>query len=186
MPVAVCDVYGAIVPADPAMATEWGETPGRLRSRNVLDLFRPQEATQVERIAQALRLRHRSRYPISVRWDAADGVWRHGELTADPVSDSAEASTALLVMLRVLGACPGAAEPSAPLTNWERYVPSWASASRIGSPRTSRSGWKFRVTRSIGSSAGPQERAATWRRACSRGVRPFPKCIGCLPRGWVT
>ncbi|MEU9286264.1 PAS domain-containing protein [Streptomyces sp. NPDC048275] len=114
MPVAVCDVYGAIVLANPAMATEWGETPGRLRGRNVLDLFRPQEATQVERIAQALRLRHRSRYPISVRWEAADGRRRHGELTAEPVSDSAEASTALLVMLRVLGACPGTTEPAAP------------------------------------------------------------------------
>ncbi|MEV7343494.1 PAS domain-containing protein [Streptomyces sp. NPDC093544] len=107
MPVAVCDVYGVIVLANPAMATEWGETPGRLRGRNVLDLFHPQEATQVERIAQALRLRHRSRYPVSVRWNAADGMRRHGELTADPVSDSTEASTALLITLRVLGESPG-------------------------------------------------------------------------------
>ncbi|MFD4623828.1 PAS domain S-box protein [Streptomyces sp. NPDC058475] len=114
MPVAVCDVHGVIGLANPAMTTEWGQPPGRLRGRNVLDLFRPQEATQVERIAQALRLRHRSRYPISVRWDAADGVRRHGELIADPVSDSAEASTALLVMLRVLGEAPGTAEPSPP------------------------------------------------------------------------
>ncbi|MFC9842384.1 PAS domain-containing protein [Streptomyces sp. NPDC060223] len=118
MPVAVCDVYGVIVLANPAMASEWGETPGRLRGRNVLDLFRPQEATQVERIAEALRLRHRSRYPVSVRWDAADGVRRRGELTADPVSDSTEASTALLVTLRVLGERPGPdpgqPQPSAP------------------------------------------------------------------------
>ncbi|MFF1674765.1 PAS domain S-box protein [Streptomyces sp. NPDC058256] len=118
MPVAVCDVYGVIVLANPAMATEWGEAPGRLRGRNVLDLFQPQEATQVERIAQALRLRHRSRYPVSVRWDAADGVRRHGELTADPVSDSAETSTALLVTLRMLGECPdpdpGRTEPPGP------------------------------------------------------------------------
>ncbi|MFF1811269.1 PAS domain-containing protein [Streptomyces sp. NPDC058251] len=114
MPVAVCDVHGVIGLANPAMATEWGQPPGRLRGRNVLDLFRPQEATQVERIAQALRLRHRSRYPISVRWDAADGMRRHGELIADPVSDSTEASTALLVMLRVLGEAPGTAEPSPP------------------------------------------------------------------------
>jgi len=114
LPVAVCDVYGVIDLANPAMATEWGETPGRLRGRNVLELFRPQEATQVERIAQALRLRHRSRYPISVRWDAADGVRRHGELTAEPVSDSVEASTALLVMLRGLGEVPRTAEASPP------------------------------------------------------------------------
>jgi PAS domain S-box-containing protein len=110
MPIAVCDVYGAVVLANPAMAGEWGTTPSGLRGRNVLDLFRPQEATQVERIAQALRLRHRSRYPVSVRWDAADGVRRHGELTADPVSDSAEASTALLVLVRVLGEVPAVAE----------------------------------------------------------------------------
>ncbi|MGW2856755.1 PAS domain-containing protein, partial [Streptomyces sp. NPDC001215] len=82
IPVAVCDVYGAVVLANPAMAAEWGGTPGSLRGRNVLDLFRPQEPTQIERIAHALRLRHRSRYPVSVCWDAADGVPRHGELTA--------------------------------------------------------------------------------------------------------
>ncbi|WP_226967185.1 PAS domain S-box protein [Streptomyces phaeolivaceus] len=87
MPVAVCDVYGSVVLANPAMATEWGTAPGSLRGRDVLELFRPQEATRVERIAQALRLRHRSRYPVSVRWDAADGAHRVGELTADPISD---------------------------------------------------------------------------------------------------
>lgn len=68
MPIAVCDVYGAIILANPAMAAEWGATPGGLRGRDVLDLFQPQQATQVERIAEALRLRHRSRYQISVRW----------------------------------------------------------------------------------------------------------------------
>ncbi|MFE0332075.1 PAS domain S-box protein [Streptomyces sp. NPDC058960] len=113
MPVAVCDVLGAIVLANPAMATEWGATPGGLRGRNVLDRFRPQEPTQIERIAQALRLRHRSRYPVSVCWDAADGVRRHGELTADPVSDSAEAMPALLVLVRVLGECPEPDRPAA-------------------------------------------------------------------------
>ncbi|WP_328760167.1 PAS domain S-box protein [Streptomyces sp. NBC_00271] len=106
MPVAVCDVYGAVILANPAMAAEWGATSSGLRGRKVLDLFRPQEPWQIERIAQALRLRRRSRYPVSVRWDAADGVRREGELTADPVSDSVEASTALLVMVRVLGECP--------------------------------------------------------------------------------
>ncbi|MFF3908080.1 PAS domain S-box protein [Streptomyces sp. NPDC001848] len=118
MPVAVCDVHGAIVLANPAMATEWGATPGGLRGRNVLDRFRPQEPTQIERIAQALRLRHRSRYPVSVRWDTADGVRRQGELTADPVSDSVEATPALLVLVRVLGECrpdgAAAAPPASP------------------------------------------------------------------------
>ncbi|MGW0611611.1 helix-turn-helix transcriptional regulator [Streptomyces sp. NPDC002788] len=101
MPVAVCDVYGAVLLANPAMAAECGTTPGRLRGRDVLDLFSPREATQVERIAEALRLRHRSRYQVSVRWRAPGGAERYGVLTADPVSDTVEDTPALLVMLRV-------------------------------------------------------------------------------------
>ncbi|PPS68854.1 MULTISPECIES: PAS domain S-box protein [Streptomyces] len=101
VPVAVCDVYGAVLLANPAMAAECGRTPGQLRGRDVLDLFSPREATQVERIAEALRLRHRSRYQVSVRWRAPGGAERTGELTADPVSDTAEDTPALLVMLRV-------------------------------------------------------------------------------------
>ncbi|MEU9479011.1 PAS domain S-box protein [Streptomyces sp. NPDC048191] len=101
VPVAVCDVYGHVVLANPAMAAECGTAPGRLRGRDVLELFRPQEATQVERIAQALRLRHRSRYQVSVRWRAPGGNERFGELTADPVSDTVDETPALLVMLRV-------------------------------------------------------------------------------------
>uniref|UniRef100_UPI0031D9CBF8 helix-turn-helix transcriptional regulator n=1 Tax=Streptomyces hawaiiensis TaxID=67305 RepID=UPI0031D9CBF8 len=101
MPVAVCDVYGAVLLANPAMAAECGRTPGQLRGRDVLDLFSPREATQVERIAEALRLRHRSRYQVSVRWRAPGGAERSGELTADPVSDTAGDTPALLVMLRV-------------------------------------------------------------------------------------
>ncbi|WP_425265086.1 PAS domain S-box protein [Streptomyces regalis] len=103
VPIAVCDVYGAVLLANPAMAAECGTTPGRLRGQDVLELFRPQEATQVERIAEALRLRHRSRYQVSVRWQAPGGAERYGELTADPVSDTVEETPALLVMLRVLG-----------------------------------------------------------------------------------
>ncbi|MER6160106.1 PAS domain S-box protein [Streptomyces sp. NPDC001868] len=111
MPAAVCDVYGSVVLANPAMAAEWGTSPGRLRGRDVLELFRPQEAMQVERIAQALRLRHRSRYPVSVRWDAADGAQRHGELTADPISDGPDVTPSLLVLVRVLGDRTPPAEP---------------------------------------------------------------------------
>jgi PAS domain S-box-containing protein len=103
VPVAVCDVYGAVLLANPAMAAECGTTPGRLRGRDVLELFRPQQAGQVERIAEALRLRHRSRYQVSVRWEAPGGAERFGELTADPVSDSVQDTPALLVMLRVQG-----------------------------------------------------------------------------------
>ncbi|GGX30209.1 PAS domain S-box protein [Streptomyces lomondensis] len=114
MPVAVCDVYGAVLLANPAMAAECGTTPGRLRGRDVLDLFSPREATQVERIAEALRLRHRSRYQVSVRWRAPGGAERYGELTADPVSDTVEDTPALLVMLRVEGERerPGADAPA--------------------------------------------------------------------------
>ncbi|MFE6171526.1 PAS domain S-box protein [Streptomyces sp. NPDC056464] len=123
VPVAVCDVYGAVQLANPAMAAECGTTPGRLRGRDVLELFRPQEATQVERIAEALRLRHRSRYQVSVRWRGPGGVERHGELTADPVSDTVEETPALLVMLRILGEGEVVPEPSpAPVTPMEARI----------------------------------------------------------------
>ncbi|MGW1873425.1 helix-turn-helix transcriptional regulator [Streptomyces sp. NPDC001975] len=103
VPVAVCDVYGLVLVANPAMAAECGTTPGRLRGREVLELFRPQEEAQVERIAEALRLRHRSRYQVSVRWRAPGGGERYGELTADPVSEAVGETPSLLVMLRMDG-----------------------------------------------------------------------------------
>ncbi|ARP68795.1 diguanylate cyclase [Streptomyces pluripotens] len=101
VPVAVCDAYGTVLLANPAMAAETGTTPGRLRGREVLDLFRPEQVAQVERIVEALRMRRRSRYQVSVRWRAPSGAERYGELTADPVSDSVEETPTLLVMLRV-------------------------------------------------------------------------------------
>ncbi|MEU5081007.1 MULTISPECIES: PAS domain-containing protein [Streptomyces] len=122
VPVAVCDVYGQVVLANPAMAAECGTTPGRLRGRQVLELFRPQEAGQVERIAEALRLRHRSRYQVSVCWRAPGGAERYGELTADPVSDSAQETPALLVMLRVLGERTAPGSEPVPTTEVERQV----------------------------------------------------------------
>ncbi|WP_405608841.1 PAS domain-containing protein [Streptomyces sp. NBC_00076] len=122
MPVAVCDVYGAVLLANPAMATECGTTPGRLRGREVLELFRPQEVPQVDRIAQALRLRHRSRYQVSVRWEAPCGGERYGELTADPVSDTVEETPALLVMLRVQGGRESRAEEPVRVTATEARI----------------------------------------------------------------
>jgi PAS domain S-box-containing protein len=122
VPVAVCDVYGAVLLANPAMAAECGTTPGRLRGWDVLELFRPQEATQVERIAQALRLRHRSRYRVSVCWEAPGGAERYGELTADPVSDTVEETPALLVMLRVRGEHEHRAEAPARVTATEARI----------------------------------------------------------------
>ncbi|MEU8970512.1 PAS domain-containing protein [Streptomyces monashensis] len=122
VPVAVCDVYGQVVLANPAMAAECGTTPGRLRGRDVLELFRPQEAGQVERIAEALRLRHRSRYQVSVRWRAPGGAERFGELTADPVSDTVDETPALLVMLRVQGECAPPEPEPAPVTPVEGRV----------------------------------------------------------------
>lgn len=71
VPVAVCDAYGAVLLANPAMAAECGTTPGRLRGRDVLELFRPRGATRVERHL--------------------------------PVGDTAKETSALLVMVRVLG-----------------------------------------------------------------------------------
>lgn len=123
VPVAVCDVYGKVLMANPAMAAECGTSPGRLRGCDVLELFRPEEAGQVARIAQALRLRHRSRYQVSVRWSAPGGTERYGELTADPVSDSTDETPALLVMLRVLGERePEAVPDPAPVTPVEGAV----------------------------------------------------------------
>ncbi|MEU8587326.1 PAS domain S-box protein [Streptomyces sp. NPDC048664] len=123
VPVAVCDVHGRIVLANPAMAAECGTTPGRLCGRNVLELFSPEETTQVERIAEALRLRHRSRYRVSVSWPAPGGSERYGELMADPVTESTDQTPALLVMLRVRGErdIPREPEPE-PVTSVESRV----------------------------------------------------------------
>ncbi|MET7289544.1 LuxR C-terminal-related transcriptional regulator [Streptomyces sp. NPDC005573] len=123
MPIALCDVYGLVVLANLTMAAEFGTTPGRLRERQVLDLFRPQEAVQVERIAEALRMRRRSRYQVSVSWSPPTGPDRYGELTADPVSDTGGETPALLVMLHVRGECaaPGEPEP-APVTPAEGRI----------------------------------------------------------------
>jgi PAS domain S-box-containing protein len=120
VPATVCRTDGTILLANPAMAQEWGTVPGRLRGRNVLGLLRPRSATQVDRITEALRRGHRSRYPIEVSWEAAGGGDRYGELSVDPMSDSPGAPQGLLVLLRVRG---GQERPSARLVK-ERESPS--------------------------------------------------------------
>jgi len=51
-----------------------------------------------------------------------------------------------------------------PVSNWERYRPSRPIASSTSRPpaNTSRSGWKFSVTRRSGSTGPPEDLAATW------------------------
>ncbi|MFD8572503.1 PAS domain-containing protein [Streptomyces sp. NPDC059639] len=111
MPVAVCDPYGTVRLANAALAAEWGTTPGRLRGRDMLELFPPLDGAQVERIAEALKLRRRSRYTVSVTWRDTHGARRRGELIVDPVSDTPNGLPDLLVMLRT-SAVSAPAEPS--------------------------------------------------------------------------
>jgi PAS domain S-box-containing protein len=101
-PIAVCRADGEVLIANPAMAEQWGVAPGQLRGRNLLDLFRPRAKEQLLRLANALRLGHRSRYPVEVHWrGGADGAEREGELTVDPVGDPSVRPPALLALLRV-------------------------------------------------------------------------------------
>ncbi|WP_407288597.1 PAS domain-containing protein [Streptomyces sp. BP-8] len=106
-PTAVCRADGEVLIANPAMAGQWGVAPGQLRGRNLLDLFKPRAAEQLRRIEEAVRLGHRSRYPVEVHWRAgADGAEREGELTVDPVGDPSEKPPALLALLRVRETAP--------------------------------------------------------------------------------
>ncbi|MET9799995.1 PAS domain-containing protein [Streptomyces sp. NPDC006368] len=123
VPVAVCRTDGLVLLANPAMAAEWGTSPGRLPGRNVLELFHPSSAEQVHRIVEAVRRGHRSRYPMRVHWTAPDGRERYGELTADTVSDSAQAPLWLLVLLKVLGDRPEPpGRPAAQVTPVEKRI----------------------------------------------------------------
>ncbi|MGW1840061.1 PAS domain-containing protein [Streptomyces sp. NPDC002067] len=106
-PIAVCRADGGVLIANPAMAGEWGVAPGRLCGRNLLDLFRPRDTTQLDRLTEALRLGRRSRYPVAVGWRGTDGMARQGELSLDPVGDPSARPPALLALLKVR-------EPAAP------------------------------------------------------------------------
>ncbi|MFJ6748673.1 MULTISPECIES: PAS domain-containing protein [unclassified Streptomyces] len=106
-PIAVCHADGEVLIANPAMAEQWGVAPGQLRGRNLLDLFRPRAKEQLARLANALRLGHRSRYPVEVQWRVgSDGAEREGQLTVDPVGDPSVRPPALLALLRVRDPAP--------------------------------------------------------------------------------
>ncbi|MFE0190162.1 PAS domain-containing protein [Streptomyces sp. NPDC058989] len=111
-PTAVCRADGEVLIANPAMAGQWGVAPGQLRGRNLLDLFKPRAAEQLRRIEKAVRLGHRSRYPVEVHWQTgSDGAEREGELTVDPVGDPSEQPPVLLALLRVRETAPPSAAP---------------------------------------------------------------------------
>ncbi|MFE5737731.1 helix-turn-helix transcriptional regulator [Streptomyces celluloflavus] len=122
-PIAVCRADGEVLVANPAMAAQWGTVPGRLRGRNLLDLFRPRARAQLHRLTEALRLGHRSRYPVEVRWrSGGDGGEREGELTIDPVGDPAKRPPALLALLRVRDAAPPPPAPPATVSPVEARI----------------------------------------------------------------
>ncbi|MFV8131187.1 PAS domain-containing protein [Streptomyces syringium] len=125
-PIAVCRADGEITVANPAMAAEWGAVPGRLRGRNVLDLFRPRATAQLDRLGEALRLGHRSRYRVEVCWPPADadGAEREGELLVDPVGEPSPTYPMLLVVLRVraAGPPPPVAPPEAEVSEVEARI----------------------------------------------------------------
>lgn len=107
LPVAVCRGNGEVLIANPAMAHQWGVAPGRLGGRNLLDLFRPRDQAQLERLDHALRHGFRSRYPVRVGWRmGGDGAEREGEMSIDPVGDATSSRPALLVLLRVGAQAP--------------------------------------------------------------------------------
>ncbi|MBJ7905689.1 PAS domain S-box protein [Streptomyces sp. DSM 110735] len=118
LPVALCDPQGVIIVANPAMAAEWGMLSGQLQGRNALDFFHPRTPTRLHPIAEAVRLRRRSRYPVEVTWSTPDGTERYGEIDVDPVSDTPEAAPALMLLLRIGGERPsGGAAEKEPLVN---------------------------------------------------------------------
>ncbi|MFJ3639586.1 PAS domain-containing protein [Streptomyces sp. NPDC090108] len=103
LPVALCDPHGVILLANPAMAAEWGMLSGQMQGRNALEFFRPLSPVRLHPIAEAVRLRRRSRYPVEVTWSTPDGTERYGEIDVDPVSDAPDSAMSLMLLLRVGG-----------------------------------------------------------------------------------
>ena len=108
LPIAYCDGEGTILAANPAMAAEWGALPGQLRNRSILDLFHPRTQPRLRTIAEAVRMRRRSRYELEVLWATASGAAKHGTMTVDLVSDAPDASPDLLLILRPADESPAA------------------------------------------------------------------------------
>ncbi|WP_395298322.1 helix-turn-helix transcriptional regulator [Kitasatospora hibisci] len=100
LPLLFCDAHGTVLAANHILATEWDTLPGRLTGRNALELFRPTTAGRLHPIAEAVRLRRRSRYPVEVSWTTAAGTDRVGEMTVNVVSDEPDASLNLLLIVR--------------------------------------------------------------------------------------
>ena len=113
VPIAYCDGEGTILAANPAMAAEWGVLPGQLRNRRILDLFHPKTQPRLHAIAEAVRMRRRSRYELEVLWATASGAEKHGAMTVDLVSDAPDASLNLLLVLRPADEGTAAATPGA-------------------------------------------------------------------------
>ncbi|GGY17369.1 PAS domain-containing protein [Streptomyces xanthochromogenes] len=101
LPIAVCSIDGEVHVANPAMAAEWGTTPGRLRGRSLRELFTPRAEDQIDRLVNALRAGRTSRYRIEVTWRGRDGAVRAGEFTIDPIRTVSEPVPVLLALLYV-------------------------------------------------------------------------------------
>lgn len=101
MPTAYCTTDGTILRVNAAMAGEWGTLAGPWRGRSILDLFHPETRHQLRAVTEAIRLHRRSRYAVAVRWTAANGAERHGEMIVDLVSETSTDTPNLLLMLRI-------------------------------------------------------------------------------------
>ncbi|MFD3451135.1 LuxR C-terminal-related transcriptional regulator [Streptomyces sp. NPDC058691] len=100
-PTAISRPDGSLMIANPAFATLWGLSPGRIRDRNLLDLLVPTDEDALLKATEGLRHGRRSRYPIHVEWESPHGSTRTGRLTVEAVSDEVISPTPLLAFLHV-------------------------------------------------------------------------------------
>lgn len=114
VPIALCDADGTVLVANPAMATEWRVLPSALRGHNVRELFQPPPHVTLHPIAEAVRLRRRSRYPVEVSWTVPGKRERYGEITVDLVGEDPTRRPNLLLVLRVRNGRTQAEAPARP------------------------------------------------------------------------